>query len=231
MGPGFVLSEEDEQRLPQVIASPVADPELNGLQAVGWYHSHIRTKIFLSHRDLQIHSRYFGAPFQVALVLHPRSNRPLRAGFFFRESSGAIRTESSYEEFTLESALPKPKPFPARSGALAPPQRSTLPEPACPKCCSKQIRRAHRMNSLDRLRCLLGYRPYRCQECLSRFFLKTSSDLRERIHSKSGKRREELRRARLRTRREILLWGGGILGFLAILRYLIREPLPKSDQP
>jgi hypothetical protein len=31
--------------------------------ALGWYHSHIRSRTFLSERDLQIHSRYFDAPF------------------------------------------------------------------------------------------------------------------------------------------------------------------------
>jgi hypothetical protein len=29
----------------------------------------------------------------------------------------------------------------------------------------------------------------------------------------------------------MLLWGGGILGFLAILYYVIRDTGPKPDQP
>jgi hypothetical protein len=35
----------------------------------------------------------------------------------------------------------------------------------------------------------------------------------------------------MRTRREILLWGTGIIGFLLILLYLTRESGPKQDQP
>lgn len=103
MGAGFVLSEKDEQGLALQISAPATDPELKGLQALGWYHSHIRSRIFLSERDCQVHSRYFSAPFQIALVIHPDSKRPARAGYFFRETSGEMRTESSYEEFTIEA--------------------------------------------------------------------------------------------------------------------------------
>src|ERR1022692_4325822 len=102
LGPGFVLAAKDEKRLAQLISAPATAPELNGLQALGWFHSHIRSRIFLSERDLQIHSRYFAAPYQIALVVHPRSDGPARAGFFFREDSGEMCTESSYAEFTLE---------------------------------------------------------------------------------------------------------------------------------
>src|ERR1022692_2766231 len=38
---------------------PLQDPELNGLQALGWYHSHLRSKIFLSERDRPIHFSHF----------------------------------------------------------------------------------------------------------------------------------------------------------------------------
>ena len=70
---------------------------------------------------------------------------------------------------------------------------------------------------------------YRCHECLFRSLLKRS-DLLDAIRPTSRKRPEERRRAWLRTRREILLWGGGIIGFLMILYYLIRDTGPKQDQ-
>jgi len=233
MGAGFILSQRDEQRLAQLIAAPATESELHGLQALGWYHSHIRSPIFLSARDLQIHSRYFSAPYQIALVLHPRSEGPARAGFFFRELSGEMRTESSYEEFTVESPLP-----PAVSQAAPSQERTPSPtKPAeqraaiCPKCGSQRLRRSRRRGPIERWYGVLGLHPYRCQECLSRSFLKTSPDILERLRSGSRKRPEERRRARERTRREILLWGGGILGFLAILHFLIRDTGPKSDSP
>ena len=240
MGPGFVLSEKDEKRLAQLIAAPATAPELNGLQALGWYHSHIRSRIFLSERDQQIHSRYFAAPHQIALVIHPRSDRPASAGIFFREASGQMRTESSYEEFAIEAP---PPPVPERKQPVlsepAPAHRPTpspaKPEPQreaiCPKCGSKHLRRSRRTGPIERFREVFGFYPYRCHECLSRSFLKTSPNLLKVARSSPRRRPEERKRARQRTRREILLWGGGIFGFLAILYYIIRDTGPKPDAP
>jgi proteasome lid subunit RPN8/RPN11/DNA-directed RNA polymerase subunit RPC12/RpoP len=240
MGPGFVLSEKDEKRLEHLIASPASDPELSGLQALGWYHSHIRSKIFLSERDLLIHSRYFAAPYQIALVIHPRSDGPARAGFFFREPSGEMRAESSYEEFTIETPPPAApelkqagvsKQAPSHRRTPAPAKLEPLREALCPKCGSKHLRRSRRAGPIERFREVFGYYPYRCHECLSRSFLKTSSDILERARSSPRKRPEERKRAWQRTRREMLLWGGGVFGFLAILYYLIRDTGPKPDAP
>jgi proteasome lid subunit RPN8/RPN11 len=237
-GPGFVLSQNDEERMAQIIVSAKSDRNLDGLQAVGWYHSHIYSKISLSERDLKFHSRHFPAPFHVAVVLRPSAKGPTRAGFFFREPSGAMRTESSYEEFTLQSApsglTPSPDAQPARvpypgRGALAPKPAEGAPL-ACPKCGCKQLRRSHRANVFERLAAIFGYYPYRCHECLSRSLLKTST-LLDSIRPSSYKRHEERTRAWLRTRREVLLWGAGILCFLIILYYLLREKDPESDQP
>src|ERR1019366_3994757 len=169
MGPGFVLSEKDEKRLVHLISAPATDPELNGLQALGWYHSHLRSRIFLSERDRQIHSRYFAAPYQIALVVHPESERPTRAGFFFREASGEMRTESSYEEFTIETPPPaapelKPavvsKPAPSHRRTSAPAKTEPQREAICPRCGSKHLRRSRRAGPIERFREVFGFYPY-----------------------------------------------------------------------
>ena len=73
---------------------------------------------------------------------------------------------------------------------------------------------------------LFGVYPYRCEECLSR-----SLQTRPRGLPHRGKRPEEKKRAWLRTRRELLLYSGGIIGFLLFLFYMIRDTGPKPDQP
>ncbi len=238
MGPGFVLSEKDEQQLAELIASPATDAGLHGLEALGWYHSHIRSRIFLSERDRQIHSHFFGGPRQLALVVHPSSEAQLRAGFFFRELSGEMRTESSYEEFTIEPlplTVPEPKPVeasepgPTRRRTERPAKPPQKREAICPRCGSRHLQRSRMTGTLDQLRELLGYYPYRCHECLSRSFLKTSPDLLKRGRSGPRKRPEERRRAWLRTRREMLLWGGGIFVFLLILFFLISDTGAKHE--
>ena len=240
MGPGFVLSQKDEHDLARLISAPATVPELSALQALGWYHSHIRSRIFLSGRDLQVHSRYFGAPFQIAMVVRAESDRPLRAGFFFREPSGEMRSESAYEEFPIEAppapglepqmpAASRAAPSDKRTHSRAKPEHQET-EVSCPRCGSTLLRRSRRAGPIERLRGIFGAYPYRCQECLSRSFLKTDPDLLERARSSRRKRPEERKRAWQRTRRDFLLWGGGIIGFLAILYYLIRDTGPKQDE-
>ena len=234
MGPGFVLSPRDEKRLAELIAVQSTGPELHGLTPLGWYHSHIHSRIFLSERDLEIHSRYFPGPRQIALVLRLGADRPARAGYFFWEPGAGIHADSSYREFALKSPLPEtkaPRQTPRTAADSAPPkQPSPLLEPVCPKCGGKGLRRSRR-GSFERLWVLAGLYPYRCEECLSRSLHRRSRGLLELAHPHSGKRPEERKRAWLRTRREMLLYGGGILGFLLFLFYMIRDTGPKSDQP
>jgi proteasome lid subunit RPN8/RPN11 len=237
MGFGFVLGERDEERLAQLILVPATDPQMSGLRAIGWYHSHLRSRIFLSELDRQIHTRHFGGPYNLALVIRPSSNGPVRAAFFFREASGEMRTDSCYEEFTIENPATEGEKQQAscceENGLLPASTTSKVKshhQNICPRCGSKHIRRSRRTGLLERFRGLLGFFPYRCHECLSRSFVKTA-DLLERPRTRSRKRPEEKRRSRVRTRRELLLWGGGILGFVAILCYLIRDSSSRPDQP
>jgi hypothetical protein len=101
-GPGFKLSDRDKAKLSELIASTGGD-----IHAVGWYHSHTRTAVLLSQEDLDLYNEFFVEPWQVALVLKPYAFRPMRAGFFFREPGGAVHSEASYNEFTLEPHVAK----------------------------------------------------------------------------------------------------------------------------
>lgn len=100
-GPRFVLSERDRASLRELLYAVRSDPELAGMEPVGWYHSHTRSGIELSPRDLEIYDSYFPQRRQVALVLRPDTFGPTVAGFFFREKDKVIRTGSSYREFEI----------------------------------------------------------------------------------------------------------------------------------
>jgi proteasome lid subunit RPN8/RPN11 len=99
-GPSFSLSPRDEERLKDVLAE--VRNKSDGLEPVGWYHSHTRSEIFLTEADLEIHDRYFPEMWQVALVVRPSMSEPARAGFFVRELGGSIHASASYHEFQLE---------------------------------------------------------------------------------------------------------------------------------
>jgi proteasome lid subunit RPN8/RPN11 len=134
-GPRFVLSERDKTAMRKLLELPRTEPLLAGLLPVGWYHSHTRSGIALSPRDLEIYNRYFPEPWQVALCLRPEAFGPTRAGFFARERNGDLRSEASYEEFTVqprrsESVKPQPQEVPA---APAPEPAYVQPEPEPPE--------------------------------------------------------------------------------------------------
>jgi proteasome lid subunit RPN8/RPN11 len=105
-GPRFILSERDQTALAGQLAASRQDAELQGLEPVGWYHSHTRSEIFLSEQDVAYFNRFFPKPWQVALVVRPANLAPVRAGFFLREADGGLRTESSYREFQLAGPAP-----------------------------------------------------------------------------------------------------------------------------
>lgn len=129
LGPTFTLSAKDHARLAALLEDTLEERS-HGWEPVGWYHSHTRSEILLSERDVEIHNRYFPDPWHVALVVRPHAMQPMRAGFFFRGADGSIRAESSYKEFLLQPATAKPEPvgepIPAETGPVveAPRKRS-----------------------------------------------------------------------------------------------------------
>ncbi|MGA2114026.1 MAG: hypothetical protein ABSH56_04675 [Bryobacteraceae bacterium] len=103
-GPGFLVSEKDLENLEALMERSRRDPGLHGSVLVGWFHSHTRSGIFLSDKDLELHSRYFPQKWQVALVLRPSFQAGVRAGFFFQEEDGTIHGQECYREFDLAEA-------------------------------------------------------------------------------------------------------------------------------
>ncbi len=61
------------------------DTHFEGMKIVGWYHTHPRMGIFLSHYDTWLHKHFFPEPWQVALVIEPHS---AAGGIFIRQQNG-----------------------------------------------------------------------------------------------------------------------------------------------
>jgi len=121
-GPSFRLSPKDQARLEALLAEG---------RVVGWYHSHTRSGVLLSPQDLEVHERYFGDPWQVALVVRP-SQMETRAGFFARDAAGGFRTESSYREFLVAPLAARPMVRPAPPKPETQPETESEPEPEPP---------------------------------------------------------------------------------------------------
>jgi len=102
-GPSFVLTKREEAALADALKEWRNDPEITELEPVGWYRSHNRSEVLLSDTDLSFFNRFFAQDWQVGLIVRPASLAPTRAGFFFREADGSIRTEGTYAEFVMAS--------------------------------------------------------------------------------------------------------------------------------
>ena len=136
-GPALNLSDRDRAELERLLETAAGDADLKGLRPVGWFVSHTRSGVSLSTSDLEIFSRCFPGPWQVALVLQPRPGGQARAGFFARHADGALQSDSSYQEFVLRPvhrfSLPSEVPAaPAKDGAAvrATRESSTTPRTA-----------------------------------------------------------------------------------------------------
>lgn len=125
-GPGFVLSENDRARLAALLAECAAQPELRGLEPVGWFHTHTRSGMFLSAEDVALFDQFFPEAWQVSLVMVCAKHQTTKAGFFCRETDGTLLTEASHKVFPVEfnpaaAAAPRrASAAPVRSQPLAP---------------------------------------------------------------------------------------------------------------
>jgi proteasome lid subunit RPN8/RPN11 len=63
------------------------DEHFKGMKIVGWYHTHPRMGVFLSHFDTWLHENFFPEPWQVALVIEPHS---AVGGIFIRQQNGHL---------------------------------------------------------------------------------------------------------------------------------------------
>jgi len=68
---------------------------------VGWFHTHPRMGVFLSHYDTFLHSNFFPEPWQVALVVEPFSSV---AGFFIRQTDGVFDPSRYFGFYELDGA-------------------------------------------------------------------------------------------------------------------------------
>jgi len=88
-GPRFRLSASDEAGLQRVLESAAQDPELAGMEAVGWYRSQTHGVLMFSSDDLDLHCRYFGDG-QIALLLQPDRAAATRTALFVGQEGGVV---------------------------------------------------------------------------------------------------------------------------------------------
>src|SRR5438105_3769314 len=98
------LSEPEREALRNLVLSIQSEPDLAGLEAVGWFRAHPRSDLALSPRDLEISTSLFPEVWQVAMVLRPGNSTPSCVRMYFRDSDGALHADRTYREFTVPIA-------------------------------------------------------------------------------------------------------------------------------
>ncbi len=101
LGPTFRLSSADQERLSALISAPGSDPELQGVETVGWFVSHTRSGLELTPHDIEIFSRNFTDPAHFALVIKPFQFEPAIAGYFVRTADGKLRADTPVVGFRI----------------------------------------------------------------------------------------------------------------------------------
>jgi proteasome lid subunit RPN8/RPN11 len=77
------------------------DKRFEGDKIVGWFHTHPRMGVFLSHYDTFLHHNFFPEPWQVALVVEPFSSV---AGFFIRQTDGVFDPTRYFGFYEMDGA-------------------------------------------------------------------------------------------------------------------------------
>ena len=110
-GPSFLLSERDLNVLEAQIQNAPSDPEVQGLQLVGWFLAHTRGPLQLTDPELELFDRFFPLPGQLTLLVKPERFQPTLFGFLVRDAEGNVRRDASQDAIIL--------PLPGRAGRAA----------------------------------------------------------------------------------------------------------------
>ena len=93
-GPSFLLSEDELARMPSWLEELHHEADTRDLQVVGWFVSHTRSGLDLTDYELEIHSRFFTKPWQIALVLQPSKFGDVEARVYRRISEESLHMEA-----------------------------------------------------------------------------------------------------------------------------------------
>jgi hypothetical protein len=120
-GPSFNLSERDLEQLQKQMSSSASDPELAGLEIVGWLVAHTRTPLGLNDREVAIFDRFFPKPHQITILVKPERFQPTRFGFFVRNADGSLDRDATNTAIIL--------PLPGRAARDADGPRASIQAP------------------------------------------------------------------------------------------------------
>lgn len=116
MGPSFVLSSRDVERLREQLEKSRGDEELQDLVPLGWFISHSRGELLVSDREVDLFDQFFPQREQITVLIKPVKFQPTRFAFLPRDAEGKLKRDGTQQAIIL--------PLPGRAG------RASLADPA-----------------------------------------------------------------------------------------------------
>jgi hypothetical protein len=121
-GPSLVLSDRDLEMLTTQLAEAGADPELAGMEPVGWFLAHTRGPLVLTDREAELCDRYFTRQGTLTVLAKPERFQPTRFGFLVRGKAGNLPRDAAHTAVIL--------PLPGRSARAANGPIASIPAPS-----------------------------------------------------------------------------------------------------
>ncbi len=145
-GPSFKLSERDIAGFREQINKASGDPELGGLETLGWFIAHTRGPLQLTEAEVRLFDEFLPGAGQMTVLVKPEKFKPTLFTFLIRNRDARLRTDGAEQAFILPlpgrpsrqaevPAMPTPLPSLASPPSRvqierAPPRRETVREPA-----------------------------------------------------------------------------------------------------
>ncbi|MCP5110662.1 MAG: hypothetical protein GY953_07490 [bacterium] len=108
-GPQFLLSETDHELLAGQLANAGDDPDLDGLEPVGWYVARSRSGAELRESDRLTHRRHFPKGWQIVLVFQPETEGGTALGVYVQDGMGRFPEKPSLLLEGLGASSPAPE--------------------------------------------------------------------------------------------------------------------------
>lgn len=126
-GPSFNLSEKDIAGLEQQISAAASDPELSGLQVLGWFIAHTRGPLKFTEKEKLLFDRLFPGANRLTVLIKPERFRPTRFGFLVRDQTGQVNTDATATAIILPGRGTQGREGPVPSIAAPPETSATRP--------------------------------------------------------------------------------------------------------
>ena len=126
-GPSFVLSERDLAAMREQLARDGSDPDLHGMQLLGWFIGHSRNPLSLTSHEAELFDKLFPRPGQVTLLVKPERFNPSHFALLVRGADRSVERDATLPDRSFELPPVKASADEKAGETRAEPERADAP--------------------------------------------------------------------------------------------------------